>query len=61
MEGQRNESMNFKEFCVSSVDLGFENPSERMKEGRENIEDLLHDVPSKSRSGSKLRIDINKQ
>ena len=60
MEGQWNEGTNFKDFCVSSVDLEFDNPSERMKEGIANIKDLLQDVPSKSRSGSKLRIDINK-
>ena len=38
--------MPFKEFCISGVDLGFENSSERMEEGGENIEGVVHDVPS---------------
>ena len=33
MEGQSSEGIPFKEFYVPGVDLGFENPSERMEDG----------------------------
>ena len=36
-EEQASEGMPIKEFCASSVDLRFENPSERMEEGGANI------------------------
>ena len=51
MKGQLSEGMSFKEFCVSSVDLGFENPSERMEEGGVNIEGVIHGVPSNEEVG----------
>ena len=43
--------MPFKEFHVSSVDLGFENPSERMEEHGARIKFVLHDVPSNEKAG----------
>ena len=43
--------MIFKEFCVSSVDLGFETPSERMEGVGANIEGVLYDMPSNGGTG----------
>ena len=40
----------FKEFYVSGVDIGFEDPSERM-EGGANIRGVLQDVPLNEETG----------
>ena len=39
------------DYCVVSVDLGFENLRERMEDGGENIEGVLQDVPSNEEVG----------
>ena len=43
MKIQSSEGM---ELRILGVNLGFENPSMRMEEGRENLEGVLQDMPS---------------
>ena len=46
--------MSFKEFCVSSVNFGFENLSDSMEDGEANIQGVLQDMPSIEKLGQSL-------
>ena len=39
------------ELCVSSENLGFDNPSTRMEEDGDNLESVLQDMPSNEEAG----------
>ena len=57
MERQLSEGM---ELGVLGINLGFENLAMRMKEGGENLESVLQDMPS-NKEGVKVKGHIDEQ